>query len=275
MSQKRLLVIEDDFDLGDMLVTFFDAKGYEVLHAQSGSEGITLARAKFPNLILLDVMLPDMEGFQVCQALRTNTLTKYIPITFLTQRDARADKVAGLQLGADDYVTKPFDIEELRLRIERSIDRATRDHLHEARTGLPTNQLIVSEYYESLQYDQNWHMKEFGVEGYHAFRDVYGFLTADEAIVLAGRIVTKFVSRLGTINDFVGITENNSFVIFSQTDIYDRLEEEIKKEFSERVKALYFYYDVDRGYIILNEGQENEAQAPLMHFVVKDYEPPA
>ncbi len=274
MSQKRLLVIEDDFDLGDMLVTFFDAKGYEVLHAQSGSDGITLARAKFPNLILLDVMLPDMEGFQVCQALRTNTLTKYIPITFLTQRDARADKVAGLQLGADDYVTKPFDIEELRLRIERSIERATRDHLHEIRTGLPTNQLIVSEYYESQQYGETWKMKEFVVEGFQAFRDVYGFLTADEAIVLAGRVITKFVSRFGTNNDFVGITEDDSFVVFTQTDIYQRLEDEIKSDFTERVKALYFYNDVDRGYILLHPGEENETQAPLMNFIVKDYTPP-
>ena len=274
MSQKRLLVIEDDFDLGDMLVTFFDAKGYEVLHAQSGSEGITLARAKFPNLILLDVMLPDMEGFQVCQALRTSTLTKYIPITFLTQRDARADKVAGLQLGADDYVTKPFDIEELRLRVERSIERATRDHLHEIRTGLPTNQLIISEYYAISESDEVWHKKEFVVEGFDAFRDAYGFLTADEAMVLAGRVVTKMISRFGTNNDFVGITEDNSFVIFTQTDIYERLEEELKNEFRERSKALYFYTDVEQGFVLLNPGTENEKQAPLMHFVFKDYEPP-
>ncbi len=137
MAQKRLLIIEDDVDLHEMLATYFVSLGYVVFQAEEGSEGIALSRARFPNLILLDVMLPDMTGFDVCRALRTTTLTKYIPIMFLTQRDARADKVAGLELGADDYITKPFDIEELRLRVEGSIRRATRDHLHEPRTGLP------------------------------------------------------------------------------------------------------------------------------------------
>src|SRR5690554_5286235 len=145
MAKKRLLIIEDDVDVQEMLAVYFESLGYEVLLATEGAEGIALARSKFPNLILLDVMLPDMDGFDTCKALRTSTLTKYIPITFLTQRDARADKVAGLELGADDYVTKPFDMEELRLRVQGSIRRATRDHLHEPRTGLPTGPMIRAE----------------------------------------------------------------------------------------------------------------------------------
>src|SRR5439155_23212763 len=115
--KKRLLIIEDDVDVAEMLVVYFTGQGYEVFNAITGSEGIATARAKFPNLILLDIMLPDMDGFDVCKSLRTTMLTRNIPITFLTQRDSRADKVAGLELGADDYVTKPFDVEELRLRI--------------------------------------------------------------------------------------------------------------------------------------------------------------
>jgi DNA-binding response OmpR family regulator len=96
MAKKRLLVIEDDADVAEMLVVYFSDQGYEVLHAMTGSEGVAMARAKFPNLVLLDVMLPDMDGFDVCRLLRTTTLTKFIPITFLTQRDGRSDKVTGL-----------------------------------------------------------------------------------------------------------------------------------------------------------------------------------
>src|SRR5512141_992467 len=136
MLKKRLLVIEDDIDVSEMLVAYFTSQGYEVFNAMTGGDGIALARSKFPNLVLLDVMLPDMDGFDVCRVLRTTTLTKYIPICFLTQRDSRADKVAGLELGADDYVTKPFDIEELRLRVQGSIRRATRDALQDPRCGL-------------------------------------------------------------------------------------------------------------------------------------------
>src|SRR5579859_5294152 len=125
-----------------MLTVYFSGQGYDVLHAQTGKDGVVLARARFPNLILLDVMLPDMDGFDVCRVLRTITITKTIPITFLTQKDGRSDKVAGLELGADDYVTKPFDVEELRLRVQASLRRSTRELLHDPRTGLPTLALI-------------------------------------------------------------------------------------------------------------------------------------
>src|SRR5258708_1783368 len=139
MSKKRLLVIEDDMDVAEMLIHYFTSQGYEVINAMTGGEGIAIARSKFPNLILLDVMLPDMDGFDVCKVLRTTTLTKYIPITFLTQRDNRADKVAGLEFGADDYVTNPFDVEELRLRIQGSLRRPTRAALQAPRTRVPAH----------------------------------------------------------------------------------------------------------------------------------------
>src|SRR5215471_16702130 len=138
MAKKRLLVVEDDTDVAEMLTVYFAGQGYDVLHSLTGKDGINLARSRFPNLVLLDVMLPDMDGFEVCKTLRTTTLTKNIPTIFLTQRDSRSDKVAGLELGADDYVTKPFDMEELRLRVQSSLRRSTRELLHDPRTGLPT-----------------------------------------------------------------------------------------------------------------------------------------
>ncbi|MCI0713977.1 MAG: response regulator transcription factor [Chloroflexi bacterium] len=269
MSQKRLLVIEDDADLGEMLVTFFDSQGYEVYHATSGSEGVSLARAKFPNLILLDVMLPDMEGFDVCRFLRGSTLTKYIPITFLTQRDARADKVAGLQIGADDYVTKPFDIEELRLRVERSIKRATRDHIHEARTGLPTGPLVESEYYQ-ISEEKNWNYIIVKVEGYAAFRDQYGFIAADDAIYLASNIISDTLARLGTGNDFLGIQEND-FVLFTRSEHFSDMVKSFTEAFKERARTFYNFADVERGRLLLNTGTDRESSAPLMHFAVQEY----
>src|SRR5258708_31752983 len=101
----------------------------------TASDGLAKACATFQNVILLDVMLPDMDGFDVCKALRTTTLTKHIPTIFLTQRDGRADKVAGLELGADDYITKPFDVEELRLRVQGSLRRASPEPLEDPPPG--------------------------------------------------------------------------------------------------------------------------------------------
>lgn len=269
MSQKRLLVIEDDSDLGEMLITFFDSQGYEVYHADSGSEGVSLARAKLPNLILLDVMLPDMEGFDVCRLLRGSTLTKYIPITFLTQRDGRADKVAGLQIGADDYVTKPFDIEELRLRVERSIKRATRDHIHESRTGLPTGPLIESEYYR-ISDDESWNAVTIKIEGYGAFRDQYGFIAADDAIHVAANIISDTLARFGTGDDFLGI-QGNDFVLFTHTEDFEGMVTNFSDKFKARAKTFYNFTDADRGNLILFVGTERETTAPLMQFEVQEF----
>jgi DNA-binding response OmpR family regulator len=263
MAKKRLLIIEDDVDVSEMLLTFFESQGYEVFHAEEGAQGIALSRAKFPNLILLDVMLPDMDGFDVCKALRTTTLTKYIPITFLTQRDNRADKVAGLELGADDYVTKPFDIEELRLRVQGSIRRATRDHLHETRTGLPSGPLIEAEL-KRLNGQAGWNHLELSVKGFGAFREVYGFLAADEALGVTAQVLTEVVGELGTPDDFIGTPQDAAFVIFTFTPAIETFTRVLDDRFNRRVKALYNFTDAERGYITVKSNAADERQEPLM-----------
>ncbi|MBI5928141.1 MAG: response regulator transcription factor [Chloroflexi bacterium] len=265
MSKKRLLIIEDDADLAELLVTFFNSQGYEVLQADLGAEGIALARSKFPNLILLDVMLPDMQGFDVCQELRTATLTKYIPITFLTQRDARADKVAALELGADDYVTKPFDIEELRLRVQGSIRRATRDHLHEPRTGLPTGRLIQDEY-NRLRDRDGWHYLSLKIAHFDAFRDLYGFIAADQALALAAKVLTETVAEFGTQDDFIGSSGDNTFAIFTHTNDINGFSESLVANFKTRIESVYNFTDLEQGYITVGKDTLQEEKIPLMYF---------
>lgn len=267
MIKKRILVIEDDADVAELLLMYFNSQGYEVYHADMGAEGIALARAKLPNLILLDIMLPDMEGFEVCQRLRNNTITKYIPTIFLTQRNASSDKVSGLQLGADDYITKPFDVQELRLRVQGSIQRATRDHLHERVTGLPTGPLIT-EISEEFQKTPGWHRFDVKVMGYDAFKDAYGFLTANDALGLAAKVLTDGLATFGTENDFIGTPENGHFVILSFMQDTDKFKQAVAEDFAERARALYRYTDVDRGYVILEEGTSAEKHVPLMHLEI-------
>ena len=268
MAKKRLLIIEDDVDVAEMLVTFFTYQGYEVIHASEGAEGIALGRAKLPDLILLDVMLPDMDGFNVCKELRSTTLTKYIPITFLTQRDGRADKVAGLELGADDYVTKPFDIEELRLRVQGSIRRATRDHLHEPRTGLPSGPMVDAEY-RLLQNKTGWHHLVITLEGFRAFRDVYGFLAANEALSVAAHVLSDTVAELGTPDDFIGTTEEGRFVVFTHVPTPETLIAAWDERFAERSRVLYNFQDAERGFLLVDGGDGTARQVPLMHLQVE------
>jgi DNA-binding response OmpR family regulator len=263
MQNKRLLIVEDDYDVAEMLLMYFTAQQYEVFHADNGPEGIELARKKFPNLILLDVMLPDINGYEVCAELRQTSLTRHIPVIFLTQKDGRADKVEGLELGADDYIAKPFDVDELRLRVQRSIERATRESLHEPRTGLPTGSM-VEETFDQLD-AQNTTFTEYRLEisGYRAFADKYGFMAADQVMAFAAKSIYEAVSEYGTPDDFIGLV-GDQFVIFSHTQQPQALYDAMTEHFREGVRAFYTFTDVEQGGILLNEGQDDERLVPLM-----------
>jgi DNA-binding response OmpR family regulator len=269
MAKERILVVEDDADVAELLLMFFNSQGYEIFHADNGREGIALARAKLPNLILLDIMLPDMDGFDICKELRSKNLTKYIPTIFLTQRNARADKVEGLQLGADDYITKPFDVEELRVRVQKSIFNATRDHLHEEVTGLPTGPLVEDQHLLFQQGMAKWQRFDIRIGGFEAFRDVYGFLTANDALSLAAKDLSDLVVAHGTEDDFLGVMERGHFVILTYSTTLEAELTKTAQTFAERVAALYKYTDVDQGFLVVHEGQPDAYQASLMQFEVE------
>ena len=142
MNNARLLIVEDDLDISNMLKIYFSAQGYNVDIASRGMEALDKTRHVMPHLIVLDIMLPDIDGYEVCRSLRISTRTSHIPVIFLTQKDERSDKLQGLELGADDYITKPFDIEELKLRVANAIARSERESLTDPQSGLPAGRLI-------------------------------------------------------------------------------------------------------------------------------------
>lgn len=124
----RILVVEDESDLQQVLQYNLEQAGHEVLQALRGNDGLNLAREKRPNLVLLDLMLPDMPGTEVCKAIKENAATKGIPVVMLTAKGEEIDRVVGFELGADDYVVKPFSVRELLLRINAVLRRAESIH---------------------------------------------------------------------------------------------------------------------------------------------------
>lgn len=261
MAKHRLLLIEDDPDVAEMLLMYFQALEYDVLHADNGTDGIEMARTRFPNLILLDVMLPDMDGYEICYRLRNISLTKYIPILFLTQKDERASKVKGLELGADDYITKPFDIDELRLRVEGAIRRATRENLHEVRSGLPTGALINDE--RNRRKGTKFKELVFKLHGFGTYSDVYSFMAANDVLYHAGKVIRDVLSERGQNDDFVGM-EKDDFVVLTAADDPRFLEAAITERFGKLVTTFYSFADSSRGGIILHAGQANEKFVPMM-----------
>jgi len=261
-TKTRLLLIEDDFDVAEMLQMYFESHGYELLHADTGTDGIQLARTSFPTIILLDVMLPDMDGYEIFTRLRNMSLTQFIPIIFLTQRDERAARVKGLEIGADDYITKPFDIEELRLRIQASVRRATRENLNEPRTSLPTGDMVTELVAERLA--KGFKELRLYIDGFTEYADVYSFMAANDVLYHASKIIREVVGEMGTDDDFVGIQED-TFVIMTAHDTPELLVETARTRFDKQVKTFYTFADADRGGIIVNAGESNERLAALMN----------
>jgi DNA-binding response OmpR family regulator len=122
----RILVVEDDRDIADLIAHALAKAGYDADRVASGPDALASARAAAPDAIILDLMLPGLDGFDVCRALRADDGTASIPIIMLTARGEESDRVAGLELGADDYVTKPFSAKELVARVRALLRRAGR-----------------------------------------------------------------------------------------------------------------------------------------------------
>jgi PleD family two-component response regulator len=260
VSKGRILVVEDDFDISNMLRIYFSGQGYDVQVAPRGGDALTLTRKQLPQLIVLDIMLPDMDGYAVCRELRQTTRTSHIPIIFLTQKDERSDKIAGLELGADDYITKPFDIEELKLRVKNAIDRVDREKSMDPRSNLPSSKLIEEQLRELMRARDTWTYIDLKINNFDPFQEVYGFVASTEVLRFMALLIGEVVDDLGTPNDFVGHAGNDNFVIVTYSTKPQALQDRIVERFNDEVKQHYSFIDRERGHINLENGQ----QKPLM-----------
>src|SRR5512136_927234 len=236
MAKGRILVVEDDTDISNMLRIYFTSQGYDVVVTPRGGDALERCRQQLPHVVVLDIMLPDIDGYEVCSRMRTNLRTSHIPIIFLTQRDERSDKIAGLELGADDYITKPFDIEELRLRVQNAQRRAERESLTNPTTGLPSGKLI-EEQLRLLMRKKNWSLLYVGLPGIEAFNDVYGFVASDEVLRFAALIMGETVDQLGTSEDFIGHVGGDDFIIITTNERASAMSEVIAQRFNAEVGA--------------------------------------
>jgi diguanylate cyclase (GGDEF)-like protein len=267
MGKGRILVVEDDIDISNMLRIYFSSQGYEVVVTARGGEAMDRCRAQLPHVIVLDIMLPDIDGYEVCSRLRTNLRTSHIPIIFLTQKDERSDKIAGLELGADDYITKPFDIEELRLRVQNAQRRAERESLTNPTTGLPSGKLI-EEQLRLLMRKENWGLLYIGLPGIEAFNDVYGFVAGDEVLRFAALIMGETVDRMGTTEDFIGHVGGDDFIIITQADRVNAMAEALTRRFDAEVGAHYDFKARQLGFIVYKGRDGKEQRASLMTMAI-------
>lgn len=267
MSDGRILVVEDDFDISNMLQLYFKSQGYEVFVAPRGGVALEMTRQRMPNVIVLDIMLPDIDGYEVCRLLRTNLRTSHIPIIFLTQKDERSDKIHGLELGADDYITKPFDVEELRLRVRNTIKSAEVAALTSPSTGLASGRLIEQQLRELMRKD-DWGILYIGISGLDAFSEFYGFVAGEEVLRFTGMLLNQVIEEMGTPDDFIGHIGGDDFIVVTRKELITPLRDETVKRFAESVGTHYDFMTRTQGYLVIQNDQGEEIHAPLMSLQV-------
>ena len=263
MGKARLLVVEDDPDISNMLKIYFGGLDYDVDVALRGNDALEKTRQVFPHLIILDIMLPDIDGYEVCRNLRTSTRTSHIPVIFLTQKDERSDKLQGLELGADDYITKPFDIEELKLRVKGAIRRSERESLTDPRSGLPAGRLIEEQLRRIIR-EEDWALMDLRINNFASFNDVYGFVAGDDVLRFSAMLLGEVVDEFGTPNDFIGHAGGDNFIIISTDDAAPKTIKVIKERFDEEVQTHYNFMDREQGFVQTPNADGEMIQSPLM-----------
>jgi PleD family two-component response regulator len=263
MGKARLLVVEDDIDIGNMLKIYFSGMEFDVDVAVRGSEALEKTKQVLPHLIVLDIMLPDIDGYEVCRSLRTNMRTSHIPVIFLTQRDERSDKLQGLELGADDYITKPFDIEELKLRVQGAIRRSERESLTDPRSGLPAGRLIEEQLRRIIR-QKGWALLDARVNNFEPFKDVYGFVAGDDVLRFTAMMIGEVVDEVGSTSDFIGHAGGDNFIVITTEEKADAMKARLKERFDNEVLTHYNFMDRQQGFVQTPAADGTTVKVPFM-----------
>jgi PleD family two-component response regulator len=267
MGKARLMVVEDDTDIANMLRIYFTGQGYDVDIASRGRDALDKTRQVMPHLIVLDIMLPDIDGYEVCRTLRMNTRTSHIPVIFLTQKDERSDKLQGLELGADNYITKPFDIEELKLYVQNAIARSERESLTDPQSGLPSGRLIEDQLRRVIRL-KNWAFMDIRINNFEGFKDVYGFIAANDVLRFAGILLGEVVDEIGSAEDFIGHAGGDNFIVICKDSESSGIKQKIKARFAEEVLTHYNFMDRQQGYVLAPGEGGQMTQTALMSMAV-------
>ena len=264
MDKKVILAVDDSALMLKALSDILENEGYEVITARNGIEGIKKVNELRPNLVLLDVVMPEMDGFEVCRILRDDVSNNLIPIIMLTSQSDESDRLEGLELGADDYITKPYNEREVVIRVRNTLKRIDRNRNANPLTGLPGNIEIQTEINRRISNNMMFAALYPDLDNFKAYNDVYGFANGDKAIVMTAKFLLDAVKMRGTNHDFIGHVGGDDYVIITEVNKVDAICREIIKKFDENVLSLYNDKDKKLGYIQATNREGVATKFPLM-----------
>jgi len=267
VKRTRILIAEDESQLREVLRMQLDLAGFEVLEAHDGTEALALAERLRPDVILLDVMMPNLDGYETLRRLRASYATRFIPVIMLTAKDTKQDVLTGFQGGANDYLTKPYQRDELLLRINNQLSWSRQQREANPLTGLPGNLSVNAETERRLASGQPFALLQVDLDFFKAYNDYYGYPRGDEAIQALSRILVSAASRRGA-DRFVGHIGGDDFVVLSAPEHAEAIGQEVIDAFNEVVPSLYDADDWARGFIEVVGRQHQLERFPLMSVTI-------
>jgi diguanylate cyclase (GGDEF)-like protein len=260
-----ILVADDEESMTMMLEEALHTSGYEVIRAQNGLEAFQKVQSESPDLVLLDVQMPLMDGFAVCQKIKSDLLLRHIPVMMLTAQTGVTSKVTGLERGADDYLTKPFDLQELIARI-RTLLRRTRQGLEaNPLTRLPGNITIENEILARVEANAPFAVLYLDLNSFKAYNDTYGFTQGDEVIRQTAKIILKEADK---DRGFVGHIGGDDFIVLTDPKTCEALCERVIACFDELAPKFYTDADRARGYVEAKDRRGQKTQFPLLSIAI-------
>jgi len=261
---EQILVVDDDPDIARFVEVNLRSAGYDVSVAGDGEEALEKASVIRPDLVLLDVMMPRIDGFEVAQRLRKNPQTANTSIIMLTAKALSADKVTGLQAGADDYIIKPFDPIELLARVKGTLRRAKEMRNLSPLTGLPGNIRIQEEIERQVREGRPFAVLYCDLDHFKTYNDQKGFVRGDRLIQSTAKLIQDAVVMNDGAEGFVGHVGGDDFVAIVDPESAERVARSICERFDVVRTEFYEPEDLQRGFVRMEDRKGVLQDIPLV-----------
>jgi signal transduction histidine kinase/DNA-binding response OmpR family regulator len=262
----RVLVVDDDSSIRQICREVLELGGYQVRDAGSANAALTEARRFRPDMILLDVLMPGIDGYRCAELIRSDPSIGMAPIMFLSARGDTADKVRAFRSGAEDYMVKPFDADELLARVGKALDRQARELGASPTTGLPGADAIQAEIERHLGTGETTSAVAcyLDLDNLKAFNDYYGYARANAVIRQTGDVIRYVVTKNGGPGDFIGHIAGDDFVFITAADNVDEVCRGICERFDHLIRLYYHPADRAHGYIETKDRFGVQRRFPIM-----------
>ena len=257
MEGKKILVVDDTSFMAAVISNVLKSEKYDVITAHSGEEALEILNKTKPDLILLDVVMTGISGYDVLEVLRKDFRFNLIPIIMLTGQSEEEDKLKGLEMGADDYIVKPFNSRELLARVKNTLVRLERSRGANPLTGLRGNNDIEMEIARRIDESIPFAVLYMDLNSFKPYNDVYGFANGDIAIKMSANIITDAVLEHGSQTDFIGHIGGDDFVAITTPELAVTVSDAVINRFDVDVLELYTEEDQKKGYITAKDRSGN------------------